>query len=191
VHGLPASELERTLESGILNGLAAGVPMGLFMMLASATWGHAGAFTPFYRIAAVLDRAAFDISLEEAATGSRFWFEPQTALPGVCVHLALAAVFGLAFVLLAHEGRGVRPAALVLAGAAWGLLVAAIMVPVLRLAGRSVGGGALVAELPAQLGWPTYLGMHLIYGLALGAVVALRATVRRAPERRPRDGESV
>jgi uncharacterized membrane protein YagU involved in acid resistance len=179
VHGLPSSELERTLESGILNGLAAGVPMGLFMMLASATWGHAGAFTPFYRIAAVLDRAAFDISLEQAATGSRFWFEPQTALPGVCVHLALAAVFGVVFVLLAHEGRGARPLALLLAGAAWGLLVAAVMVPVLRLAGRSVGGGDLVAEVPGQLGWPTYLGMHLVYGLALGALVAVRAAARR------------
>src|SRR5829696_3355222 len=113
--------------------------MGLFMMVASATWGHAGAFTPFYRIAAVLDRAAFDISLEQAATGSRFWFEPQTALPGVCVHLALAAVFGVVFVLLAHEGRGARPLALLLAGAAWGVVVAAVMVPVLRLAGRSAG----------------------------------------------------
>ena len=190
MHGLPASELERTLESGILNGLAAGVPMGLFMMLASATWGHAGAFTPFYRIAAVLDRAAFDISLEEAATGSRFWFEPQTALPGVCVHLALAAVFGLAFVLLAHEGRGARPVAVVLAGAAWGLVVAAVMVPVLRLAGRSVGGGDLVAEAPGQLGWPTYLGMHLVYGLALGAVVALRASRQARLSATPGSGES-
>jgi hypothetical protein len=178
VHGLPPSELERTLENGILTGLAAGVPMGLFMMAASATWGHAGVFTPFYRIAAVLDRAAFDISLEEAASGSRFWLEPQTVLPGACVHLALACLFGMLFVLLAHEGRGARPLALVLAGVAWGLVVAVIMLPVLRLVGRSVGGGALIAELPAQLGWPTYLGMHLVYGLALGGVVALWAARR-------------
>ena len=169
MHGLPASELERTLESGILNGLAAGVPMALFMMLAAATWGHAGAFTPFYRIAAVLDRAAFDISLEEAATGSRFWFEPQTALPGVCVHLALAGLFGMLFVLLAREGRGT----LVAAGVAWSLLVAVVMVPVLGLAGREVGGGALISDAPSQLGWPTYLGMHLVFGFALGVVVAL------------------
>ena len=178
MHGLPSAELERTLENGILTGLAAGVPMGLFMMLASASWGHAGVFTPFYRIAAVLDRAAYDISLEQAATGSRFWLEPQTALPGACVHLALAGLFGVVFVLLAHEGRGARPLALVLAGVAWGLVVAVVMLPVLRLAGRSVGGGALVAELPTQLGWPTYLGMHLVYGLALGGLVALRAARR-------------
>ena len=152
--------------------------MGLFMMVASATWGHVGVFTPFYRIAAVLDRAAFDISLEEAATGSRFWLEPQTALPGACVHLGLAGLFGMLFVLLAHEGRGARPAALVLAGAAWGLVVAAVMVPVLHLVGREVGGGDLIADLPGQLGWPTYVAMHLVYGLALGAVVALRATRR-------------
>jgi hypothetical protein len=156
------------------------VPTALFMMVASASWGHAGAFTPFYRIAAVLDRAAYDISLEEAATGSRFWFEPQTALPGVCVHLGLAGLFGMLFVLLAHEGRGIPAAALVLAGVAWGLVVAVVMVPFLGLVGREVGGGALVADLPAALGWPTYVAMHLVYGLALGAVVALRAT-RRGP----------
>ena len=95
------------------------------------------------------------------------------------MHLALAGLFGMLFVLLAHEGRGTRPLALVLAGVAWGLVVAVLMVPILRLVGRSVGGGALVAELPAQLGWPTYLGMHLVYGLALGGVVALRAARAR------------
>ena len=151
--------------------------MGLFMMVASATWGHAGVFTPFYRIAAVLDRAAFDISLQEAATGSRFWFEPQTALPGACVHLGLAGFFGMLFALLARARPG-RRGALVVAGAAWGLVVAVVMVPVLRLVGRGVGGGDLVAELPARLGWPTYLAMHLVYGLALGAVAAVRATRR-------------
>ena len=54
------------------------MPAGLFLCVASATWGDAGAFSPFYRIAGVLDRAAYDISLEEAANGSRFWLEPQT-----------------------------------------------------------------------------------------------------------------
>jgi hypothetical protein len=146
--------------------------MGLFMMLASATWGHAGAFTPFYRIAGVLDRAAFDVSLEEAAGGNRFWLETQTALPGACVHLGLAGLFGMLFYLLAREGRGSPAAALVAAALGWSLLVAALMVPVLRLAGRSLGGGALIARAPAQLGWPTYVAMHLVYGLALGGLVA-------------------
>ncbi|MFL5879423.1 MAG: hypothetical protein ACJ782_04885, partial [Actinomycetota bacterium] len=91
-------------------------------------------------------------------------------------------LFGVLFVLLAQEGRGARPVALVLAGAAWGLAVAVVMVPVLRLVGERVGGGALIAEVPAQLGWPTYLAMHLVYGLALGAVVALRAARRRRTE---------
>jgi uncharacterized membrane protein YagU involved in acid resistance len=147
--------------------------MALFMAVASATWGHAGFFSPFYRIAGVLDPAAYDISLQEAATGSPFWFEPQTALPGVCVHLALAGFFGMLFVLLAREGRGARRAALVAAGVAWSLLVAALMVPVLGLVGREVGGGALISDAPSQLGWPTYLGMHLVFGFALGVVVAL------------------
>src|SRR5512132_3847834 len=130
--------------------------MGLFMMVASATWGQGGAFTPFYRIAAVLDRAAFDISLEQAAAGSRFWLELQTALPGVCVHLALAGLFGVLFVLLAHEGRGARPLALVLAGVAWGLVVAVVMLPVLRPAGRSAAGPSSRSCRRSSAGRPTW-----------------------------------
>jgi hypothetical protein len=173
-------ELERTLEAGILTGLAAGVPMGLFMMLASATWGHAGIFTPFYRIAAILDRSAYDLSVQEAAGGSPAWLEVQPALAGTCVHLGLAGVFGVLLAVAARGRPGARPGPLVAAGAAWGLVVAAVMVPVLRLVGARVGGGDLIARFPAQVGWPTYLAMHLVYGLALGALVAAQAIRHRA-----------
>jgi hypothetical protein len=149
------------------------------MAVASATWGQAGFFTPFYRIAAVLDPAAYDISLEQASTGSRFWFEPQTALPGACVHLGLAAFFGLLFGLLWRADRRASPGVTVLAGIAWGLVVAAVMIPVLRFCGQAVGGGGLIADAPALMGWPTYVAMHLVYGLSLGAIVALRAALPR------------
>jgi hypothetical protein len=149
--------------------------MGLFMAVASATWGHAGFFTPFYRIAAVLDPAAYDISVEQAAAGSRFWFEPQTALPGACVHLGLAAFFGTLFGLLWRGDRRASPGATLLAAVGWGLVVAVVMVPVLRFCGQAVGGGGLIADAPALMGWPTYVAMHLVYGLSLGAIVALRA----------------
>ena len=145
------------------------------MAVASVAWGQAGFFTPFYRIAAVLDPAAYDISLEEAASGSKFWFEPQTALPGACVHLGLAAFFGLLFGLLWRGDRRANPGATVLAGIAWGLVVAVVMVPVLRFCGQTVGGGGLIADAPALMGWPTYVAMHLVYGLSLGGIVALRA----------------
>jgi hypothetical protein len=149
--------------------------MGLFMAVASATWGDAGFFTPFYRIAAVLDPAAYDISLEQAAAGSRFWFEPQTALPGACVHLGLAAFSGMLFGLLWRGDRRAGPGATLLAAVAWGLAVAAAMVPVLHFCGQAVGGGGLIADAPSSIGWPTYVAMHLVYGLGLGAIVALRA----------------
>ena len=155
--------------------------MGLFMAVASATWDDAGFFTPFYRIAAVLDPAAYDISVEQAATGSRFWFESQTALPGACVHLGLAAFFGMLFGLLWRgDRRRTGPAATLLAAVAWGLAVAVVMVPVLRFCGQSVGGGGLIADAPSSIGWPTYVAMHLVYGLGLGAIVALRAARPRS-----------
>ena len=125
------------------------MPAGLFLCVASATWGDAGVFSPFYRIAGVLDRAAYDISLEEAANGSRFWLELQTTLPGVCVHLALAGFFGMLFFLVTRELPSTRPAVVVAAGVVWGLLVALLMVPVLGLVGREVGGGALIADAPS------------------------------------------
>jgi hypothetical protein len=161
-----------------MSGIAAGVPAGLFLCVASITWGDAGFFSPFYRIAGVLDRVAFDISVEQAAQGSRFWLELQTALPGVCVHLALAGFFGVVFVLLTREGRVAPPGGLVVAGVVWGLLVAVVMLPVLDLVGGKVGGGALIADAPSQMGWLTYLAMHLVYGLTLGAIVAARAARR-------------
>jgi hypothetical protein len=155
--------------------------MGLFMAVASAAWGDAGFFTPFYRIAAVLDPAAYDISVEQAAAGSRFWFEPQTALPGACVHLGLAAFFGMLFGLLWRGGRRPGGGATLLAAVAWSLVVAAVMVPVLRFCGQAVGGGGLIADAPSSIGWPTYAAMHLVYGLALGAIVAFRAAHPRRP----------
>ncbi|HEY7605619.1 MAG TPA: hypothetical protein VID07_02445 [Actinomycetes bacterium] len=149
--------------------------MGLFMAVASATWGHGGFFTPFYRIAAVLDPAAYDISLEQAATGSRFWLEAQSGLPGACVHLGLASFFGMLFGLVWRRDRQTRFGATVLAGAGWGLLVAVVMIPVLRFCGQAVGGGGLIADAPSSIGWPTYVAMHLVYGLSLGAIFAFRA----------------
>ena len=153
--------------------------MGLFMAIASATWGHAGFFTPFYRIAGVLDPAAYDISLEQAAAGARFWLEPQTALPGACVHLGLAAFFGMLFGLLWRGDRLASPGATLFAAVAWGLVVAVVMVPVLRFCGQAIGGGGLIADAPSSIGWPTYVAMHLVYGLALGAIFALRAAYPR------------
>ena len=155
--------------------------MGLFMAVASATWGHGGFFTPFYRIAAVLDPAAYDISLEQAATGSRFWLEAQSGLPGACVHLGLAAFFGMLFGLVWRGDRQARASggATVVAGAGWGLLVAFGMIPVLRFCGQAVGGGGLIADAPSSIGWPTYVAMHLVYGLSLGAIFALRAAYPR------------
>jgi hypothetical protein len=61
----------------------------------------------------------------------------------------------------------------VAAGVAWGLLVALLMVPVLGLVGRQLGGGTLISDAPSEMGWPIYLVMHLVYGSSLGAVVAL------------------
>jgi hypothetical protein len=188
----PAREiraLERSVEVGIMAGMAAAVPMGIFAMIASATWGDAGFYTPMYRIAGVLEPVPYEISLEEAAAGSRFFLEPQSLLPGACVHLAVGAFYGVIFVLLARALRPQRRLALV-AGVAWGLAVMLFMGLVgLPLAADVVGGGPIIADTVRLVGWPTFVAEHVIYGLGLGAWLLLRPQDLAPPAPTPPGGQ--
>jgi hypothetical protein len=172
--------VERAIENGMMAGMAAAVPMGIFAMIASATWQRAGFFTPMYRIASVLDPLPLEASLEEAAAGSpSFYFYPQPMFAGAAVHLAIGGFFGILFVALARAlrvrgpaGSGLRSASPLAAGALYGLAVAALMgLALLPVAAEWLGGGRQIAEAASIVGWPTFLGWHLVYGLGLGTWV--------------------
>jgi len=109
------SAVERTIELGMMAGMAAAVPMGIFALIASGTWQHAGVYTPVYRIAAMLDPSPLEVSLEEAAAGSSAYFDPQPFFSGGVVHLALGGFYGVIFALLVHRFRWRGR----LAGAGW------------------------------------------------------------------------
>jgi hypothetical protein len=167
--------VERAIENGMMAGMAAAVPMGIFAMIASATWQRAGFYTPMYRIASVLDPLPLEAALEEAAADSpSFWFFPQPMFAGTAVHLAIGGFFGILFVALVRALRVRGPAALA-AGVAYGLAVAAFMglawLPVLA---EWLGGGRQIAEAASIVGWPTFLAWHVIYGLGLGTWALLR-----------------
>jgi len=161
--------VERAIETGMMAGMAAAVPMGIFAMIASATWQHAGFYTPMYRIASVLDPLPLEASLEEAAAGSpSFYFYPQPMFAGFAVHLAIGGFFGVLFVVLVRALRVRGPVALA-AGVLYGLAVAALMgLALLPLAAEQLGGGRQIAEAASIVGWPTFAAWHLLYGLGLG-----------------------
>jgi hypothetical protein len=168
------SAVERAIELGMMAGMAAAVPMGIFALIASATWQHTGFFTPVYRIASMLDPSSLAVSLEEASFGSTFYFDPQPFFSGGTVHLALGGFFGVIFALLWHRLRWRGRAALV-AGIVYGLAVMALMsLVVLPLAAGLVGAGGEVADTASIPGWPTFTVAHLLYGLGLGTWATLR-----------------
>jgi hypothetical protein len=167
--------VERAIENGMMAGMAAALPMAIFAMIASATWQHAGFYTPMYRIASVLDPLPLEASLEEAAADSpSFYFYPQPMFAGFAVHLAIGGFFGILFLALARALR-VRGPANIVAGVLYGLAVAVLMgLVLLPLAADVLGGGRQVAEAAGIVGWPTFLAWHLVYGIGLGTWALLR-----------------
>ena len=168
--------VERAVEAGMMAGMAAAVPMAIFAMIASATWQHAGFWTPWYRIAAVLDPLPLQASLEEAASDRpSFYFYPQPMFAGLAVHLAIGGFFGILFVLPARALR-VRGRAALAVGVAYGLAVAALMgLVVLPVAADLLGAGPQIGDAAGIVGWPTFAAWHLLYGLGLGTWTMLRS----------------
>jgi hypothetical protein len=166
--------VERAIETGMMAGMAAAVPMGILAMIASATWQHAGFYTPWYRIAAVLDPLPLQASLEEAAADRpSFYFYPQPMFAGLAVHLAIGGFFGILFVLLIGALRVHGRAALAV-GVLYGPAVAALMGLLLPVAADLLAAGPQIGDAASIVGWPTFAAWHLVYGLGLGTWAMLR-----------------
>jgi uncharacterized membrane protein YagU involved in acid resistance len=166
--------MQRALEAGIMAGMVAAVPMGLLVLIASATVEHDGFFTPTYRVVSMLDPTPLLVSLQEAATGSQFYFDRQPMFSGGAAHLAVGAFFGAVFALVARYLRPQGPAALAV-GVAYGLAVMLFMaVAGLPLIALVLGGGEVITKMPSDLGWLTFGAAHALYGLVLGAWILRR-----------------
>jgi hypothetical protein len=173
-----AAGLERVVEAGILGGVVAGIAMGLFTMLASATWLGDGLFTPAYRVAFLVETTVLDTALREAAAGDRFYLSREALSFGVALHCFVAGGLGAVFALAARALRPRGRRALAIAGAAYGLVVAGLTgLVVLPAIARLLDLGAPIAALAGAVGWPSYLAAHAVYGLALVLWPPLRAAV--------------
>lgn len=155
--------------AGTAAGVVGAVLMGMFAMVAGATYHGVGLFTPMYHIAtSVLGPETMMESAARAQAGDLFYFLPGPAALGMMIHLAVGAVFGAMFAvvgfLLRARGFGWLPLGLI-----YGAAVLALMSFVgLPLTANVLGGGDPIRDMPQIAGWWTFGLEHLLYGAVLG-----------------------
>jgi hypothetical protein len=154
---------------GALLGVAAAVVMGMFAMVASATYHDTGFFTPLHHIAsAVIEPTAMMRSMEAGMAGDTFAISIGPALLGLGLHLATGAFWGAIFGLIVSTGwlRGVTG---LVAGIVYGLAVLVVMAfAALPVIASVFGGGDPISDMPRLAGWGTFTIEHAIYGAVLG-----------------------
>lgn len=167
--------IQRTMALGAVGGMIAAVVMAMYAMVAAATYQHTGFFTPMYHIAAALTSpGTMMASAKEASQGHLFDLSVGPALLGLVVHMMVGAAYGIVFALLARL-LSLHRAATVLGGAVFGLLAMAISsVALLPATASLLGGGEPISDMPTIVGWPTFSIEHVLFGLTLGIVLALR-----------------
>jgi hypothetical protein len=174
------------LRVGALLGVVAALVMGMFAMIASATYHDTGFFTPLHHIAsALIEPTAMMRSMEAGMAGDTFAISVGPALLGLALHLATGAFWGAIFGLIVSTGwlRGVTG---LIAGIVYGLAVMLVMaflaLPVIAAA---FGGGEPISEMPRLAGWGTFAIEHAMYGAVLGLWPLLKGSElgpRRAVE---------
>jgi uncharacterized membrane protein YagU involved in acid resistance len=169
-----AEELETVLQRGIFAGFGASLVMGFFAMVASGTYGGRGFFTPAYHVAFTIDPNTMGLSLQKAGEGERFFFSHEAFVFGVVAHFLVGALFGALFALLAPRFR-LRDRRALWGGLIYGFAVMVLMSTVLLpLAAEMSGAGEPISRMGGEIGWPTWVVLHAIFGLALGTWVYVR-----------------
>jgi hypothetical protein len=86
----------------------------------------------------------------------------------------VGAFFGALFAVLAPRLR-LRGTRALWGGVIYGLVVMVLMSAlVLPLAGDMSGAGQAISRMGGEIGWPTWVALHAIFGLALGAWIYVR-----------------
>jgi hypothetical protein len=174
----------RYVRTGALLGVVAAVAMGVFAMLASATYHDTGFFTPLHHIAsALIAPDAMMRSMEAGMAGNTFDISVGPALLGLGLHLLTGAFWGAIFGLIVSTGwlRGIGG---LIGGIVYGLVVMLVMAFVaLPIIASIFGGGDPISDMPPLAGWGTFTIEHAIYGAVLGLW-----PLRRASEPRPEGG---
>jgi hypothetical protein len=157
------------VRTGALVGIGAALVMGLFAMIASATYHDTGFFTPLHHIAsALIEPTAMMRSMEAGMAGDTFAISAGPALLGLGLHLATGAFWGAIFGAIVSTGwlRGVTG---LVGGIVYGLAVMVVMAFVaLPVIASVLGGGDPISDMPRLAGWGTFTIEHALYGAVLG-----------------------
>jgi hypothetical protein len=150
-------------------GVVAALVMGMFAMIASATYHDTGFFTPLHHIAsAVIEPDAMMRSMEAGMAGDTFAISTGPALLGLVLHLGTGAFWGAIFGLIVSTGR-LRGVGGMLGGIVYGLVVLVVMAFIaLPVIASIFGGGEPISDMPRLAGWGTFAIEHAIYGAVLG-----------------------
>lgn len=183
----PATTTVRSVRSvtaagklGALLGAAASLFMAAFAMMAAATFQGSGFFTPLYHIASTfISPNTMMTSMQHAMTGSTFYFSFGPAVLGAVVHMMIGAMFGAVFAI-AVVLLGLRGPVVIAAGTAWGGIVFVISSFIaLPVAAAVFSSGDQITHMASKVGYGPFLAEHLVYGLALGLLLATRKLFAR------------
>jgi hypothetical protein len=174
------------IRTGAILGVVAAVVMGMFAMIASATYHDTGFFTPLHHIASVvIEPTAMMRSMEAGMAGDTFAISVGPALLGLGLHLLTGASWGAIFGLLVSFGW-IRGVAGLLGGIVYGLAVMVVMAFLaLPVIASVFGGGEPISDMPRLAGWGTFAIEHALYGAVLGLWPLLKGSElgpRRADE---------
>lgn len=169
------ASLMRVAVAAAVAGVIASLVMAAYAMVAALTYQDSGFFTPLHHIASVFTSPEHMMtSMESAMAGARFEIVAGPALLGAVIHMMTGALYGAAFGLLAGLAR-LHGAVLVLAATVWGLLVFVFSAFVgLPAAAAIFDSGDQIADMAEMVGYGTFVVEHLIFGLVLGLVLAMR-----------------
>jgi uncharacterized membrane protein YagU involved in acid resistance len=172
--GRRAETLERIAQRGIFAGFLASTVMGVLAMAASATYQARGFFTPAYHVAFIIDPNTMGVSLARASAGERFYFSREAFVFGLAAHVIVAGMFGAVFALVARRLHFHGTKAIV-GGLVYGFTAMVVMSAlVLPLAASLSGAGDPISRMGSEMGWPTFVAVHAVFGLALGTWIYVR-----------------
>jgi uncharacterized membrane protein YagU involved in acid resistance len=154
--------------------MAAGVAVGLFAMVASATYLGRGFFTPMYHAAFIIDGQTMGVAIEKAASGEPFYLVRETLVFGMIVHIMVGGALGAVFAVVARRFRLHGPRAIA-GGVVYGIAAMAFMsLVVLPQAAVLFAAGEPISRMGDEIGWTTFVAQFVVFGLALGLWPYLR-----------------
>jgi uncharacterized membrane protein YagU involved in acid resistance len=178
------NDSRRVIVRATVAGVIASIAMGMFAMVAAATYQDTGFFTPLYHITSlVMSPSTMMGSMMAAQQGTTFTFAAGPAFVGLMIHMMTGAMFGAIFGVVLTRLPELATLPRLFAGAAFGVAAFAastfILLPLASLFANDTDAIDTMAKI---VGYPTFLAEHVVFGLVLGL---LSVSCAALPARKP------